>query len=258
MTTVSQTRLRVALGTFIAIEAEASDEPTARRGVEAAFDAILTVQKLMHPIRGTDLATLAARPPGTPLKMHPWTCEVLELCRQLHHASHGIFDPCLSDAAGRIADLQILPADTVIAHAPLRIDLGGIAKGYAVDRANEGLRAAGCVGGLVNAGGDLAVFGRRSHQIVCGRSGESGVRVELRDAALASSDASDPASLDALRPSEHRGYYDGRGRQTVVTGRATVIAARAAIADGLTKCLLSASQKMSAALLASFGAEQVH
>jgi FAD:protein FMN transferase len=256
MTTI-ESRLRVALGTFVAIEAEANNAASARHGIETAFEAILAVQTLMHPIRGTDLAALATCLPGTPLKVHPWTSDVFELCRLLHHASHGIFDPCLAEAAGRMADLQLLSANTVIAHAPMRIDLGGIAKGYAVDRAIDALRAAGCVGGLVNAGGDLAAFGRRSHQIVC-PSDTTSVVVELRDAGLATSDASGAESLDALRPAEHRGYYDGRGRHLPVSGKATVIASRAAIADGLTKCLLAAPRELSAALLATFGARQVH
>ena len=40
------------------------------------------------------------------------------------------------------------------------IDLGGIAKGYAVDVAVEALRVRGIVSGIVNAGGDLRVLGR--------------------------------------------------------------------------------------------------
>ncbi len=39
-----------------------------------------------------------------------------------------------------------------------RIGLGGVAKGYAVDRAVEVLRGEGVTSGIVNAGGDLAVF----------------------------------------------------------------------------------------------------
>jgi thiamine biosynthesis lipoprotein len=138
----------------------------------------------------------------------------------------------------------------------MRIDLGGIAKGYAVDRALDALRAAGCAGGLVNAGGDLAVFGCRSHRIVCGPA-EVGMLVDVRDAALATSDASRQTALTARRPAEHRGYYDGRSRCAPVSGRATVIAARAAIADGLTKCLLTAQPALGAALLTAFSAKQV-
>lgn len=257
MTTV-ESRLRVALGTFVAIDAEAENTECARQGLEAAFGAILEVQNLMHPVRGTDLATIAASPPGRPLRLHRWTYEVLEICKRLHQASLGIFDPCLAERPGRVVDLQLLPGDAVIAHVPMSIDLGGIAKGYAVDRALDAMRAMGCTAGLVNAGGDLAVFGARRHRIFCGPSDSTGVVVELQDAALATSDASGSQSLNALRPAEHRGYYDGRGRHATVSGTATVLAPRAAIADGLTKCLLTAQRDLSEALLRSFGATQVH
>jgi len=40
-----------------------------------------------------------------------------------------------------------------------RVDLGGIAKGYGVDRAAEALEAAGLSGGLIDVGGDLFCFG---------------------------------------------------------------------------------------------------
>ncbi len=41
------------------------------------------------------------------------------------------------------------------------VDLGGIAKGYGIDRAVETMKEAGCVGGLVEVGGDLRCFGRK-------------------------------------------------------------------------------------------------
>jgi thiamine biosynthesis lipoprotein len=43
--------------------------------------------------------------------------------------------------------------------ASARMDLGGIAKGYAIDRAVKAMRDAGMRGGLVDVGGDLRVFG---------------------------------------------------------------------------------------------------
>ena len=42
-----------------------------------------------------------------------------------------------------------------------RVDLGGIAKGYAVDRGIEALRAAGVTRAMVNAGGDTRLIGDR-------------------------------------------------------------------------------------------------
>ena len=160
------TKLRVALGTFIAIHAEASEEPIADAAIDVAWDAILQVERLMHPQRaGSDLAGLNRAAPGALVRLHAWTWEVLAICRELHAASNGAFDPCLHESAGRFEALDLLAPDTARPHAALIIDLGGVAKGYAVDRALEALRAAGCSGGLVNAGGDVAAFGATAHAI---------------------------------------------------------------------------------------------
>jgi len=140
----------------------------------------------------------------------------------------------------------------VRAHVPVRIDLGGVAKGYAVDRAVEALRNAGCEGGLVNAGGDLAVFGRRGRTLYCGAPHGPTTAVYLRDAALATSDTN---SLS--RPAQHRGYYHGSSRQKAISGRISVVAPRAAIADGLTKCLLAADGVPTQPMLQAFGARHV-
>ena len=47
----------------------------------------------------------------------------------------------------------------------LTIDLGGIAKGFAVDCAVEALNKAGVQAGFVNAGGDLRVFGLQKESV---------------------------------------------------------------------------------------------
>jgi len=244
-------RLRIGLGTFVSIEAEAETDAVAERGIAAAAAAIATVERLMHPDRGgSDLAALTAAPAGRALRVHPWTWDVLTLCARLHRASSGIFDPCLGDAPGRLADLELPCEGMAVPHAALRVDLGGVAKGYAVDRALDALRAAGCSGGFINAGGDLAAFGPRSRAIVCRRDPDA--VVEIKDAALATSDAS-----ASSRPSGHRGYYHGRDRGARVSGRVTVRAARAAVADGLTKCLLPGDAALRAGVLAAFDAELI-
>jgi thiamine biosynthesis lipoprotein len=245
-------RLRLALGTFVAVEAEARDESAAHHGVAAAFEAVTTVERLMHPSRdGSDLAALTATPLGTPVTVHPWTWEVLALCRRLNEVSLGIFDPCLGMSPGRFDDLELQSFHCVIAHAPMRVDLGGIAKGYAVDRAIDALRTAGCAGGLVNAGGDVAVFGPSNRNIVCGEPNAPRLVVELRNGALATSDT---ACLS--RPAEHRGYYHGANRRVTVSGQVTVLAKSAAIADGLTKCLLAGDRALNRTLLRAFDARQ--
>jgi thiamine biosynthesis lipoprotein len=248
-----ESRLRVAMGTFVAIDAQACDPMVAERGIAAAFEAIAAVERLMHPDRaGSDLAALASCPPGTPLTVHAWTWEVLELCQRLNRLSRGGFDPCLDAAPGRMTDLEFTGPEVVLPHSRLRVDLGGIAKGYAVDRAIDALRSAGCEGGLVNAGGDLAVFGARRHAIICRGSSGAAAVIELTNAALATSHAE-----QSSRPPEHRGYYHGVDRTARISGRATVMAERAAVADALTKCLLLGERTLSRRLLEVFAAKRV-
>ena len=241
-------RLRVALGTFVAIEAQAGVPRRAGEAIAAAWDAIVTVERVMHPERaGSSLAELNGAAPGTQVQLHPWTWEVLELSRELHAASDGVFDPCLPESAGRLDALELSEPRCARTRERLRIDLGGIAKGYAVDRALEALRNAGCAAGLVNAGGDLAVFGEHRYPIHLDGPPEA-LTFELANAALATSDPD-----EARRPPGHRGLYHGvDGRR--VTGRATVTAPRAVWADALAKCALLCAPPQRAALLARYDA----
>ena len=69
----------------------------------------------------------------------PEVAEVLELCRRVRDASDGWFDPWAM---------------------PGGVDPTGLVKGWAVERALAILKQAGTAGALINAGGDIAVYGR--------------------------------------------------------------------------------------------------
>lgn len=56
--------------------------------------------------------------------------------------------------------LELTDTGAVKRSAAARVDLGGIAKGYAIDRAVALLQRAGVEGGLVDVGGDLVCFGQ--------------------------------------------------------------------------------------------------
>lgn len=228
-------RLRPALGTLVAIEAEANTQQISDLSIAAAFEAIAQVERLMHPTRpGSELAALRRAPLHSALSVHPWTFAVLELCRRFNRLSEGAFDPCLPSSNGRLDDLELPALGQVILRAALHLDLGGIAKGFAVDRALDALRDGGCSGGLVNAGGDLATFGGTERAIHCRRADGRSVVVSLRDAALASSDTAHRSP-----PVEHQGYYHGSRKGIRPQGYAAVVAPNAATADALTKCVLA-------------------
>jgi thiamine biosynthesis lipoprotein len=236
MTGGSIQRVRPVLGTFVAVRCSAACDSQAVLALESAFRAVSRVETLMHPTRaGSDVAALNRCVPGAAVRLDHSTWQVLELSRRLSEASGGNFDPCLPTAAGRIADVDLVEPGLVVCRARVAIDLGGIAKGFAVDRAVTALIDAGCSDGEVNAGGDLRVFGP-SMQSIRVRTSEGEWSIAVRDRALAVSDLEQSG-----RPAEHRGYYN-RNRSCDAPGRMTrvamVAATSAAVADALTKCVL--------------------
>jgi thiamine biosynthesis lipoprotein len=243
-------RLRICLGTFVAIEATAGSVSAAEAAVEAAFAAIARVERLMHPrAAGSDLAKINNAPLHVPIPVHPSICELLNLARRINTLTHGVFDPCLPVQPGRLPDIDFATCD-VVCHAPVALDFGGFAKGYAVDCAIEALMSSGCTAGLVNAGGDLRVFGQRTEPMFLrGQAGEL-ANIELTDTALAVSDAN-----SRQRPPEHQGYY---GSAALASDYAAVIAKDAVIADALAKCVLLCPTAVADRALRTFEATQAH
>ena len=110
--------------------------------------------------------------------------EVLERAARLHRETGGAFDitarPLIerwraARGAGGLppeAEIEALRAESSWADLSLsatgarkgresvRVDVDGIAKGFAIDRALAALESGGALGGMVEVGGDLAVFGR--------------------------------------------------------------------------------------------------
>jgi thiamine biosynthesis lipoprotein len=245
-------RLRPIFGTLVAVEAAFGNGSDGVSAIEAAFALMQRVSELMHPTRpGSDLARIAAAPPGTPVPVDAWTLEVLRQSRELNRQTQGLFDPCLSIAAGRMPEVELY-ADRVVCHAPVSIDLGGIAKGFAVDVAMAQLRRHGCVAGLVNAGGDLRVFGAAPRVVYVRGQADEGMPLELREAALAVSGPRTDAA-----PSEHRGYYEGVHGTPIGARRVAVTAPSAMVADALCKCALLCAQPMLDQLLDAYRAQVV-
>jgi len=257
-------RLRVALGTLVAIEAtcDAATQPVAAEAIEAAFTAITTVGHRLHPHSpGSDLFRINGAPPGTAVTVHESTCDLLDLARRLNVLTDGAFDPCLPSHAGRLSDIEIA-GNQVLVHVPAALDFGGFAKGYAVDRAIAALRSHGCSSGLVNAGGDMRVFGPSAERVLLRGPGNRLAEIRLADAALAVSDAD-----SEHRPAEHQGYYVreavSSGTHTsehsdpLVVRYAAVVAKETVLADALAKCVLLCPREVATRALHVFAAEQL-
>ncbi|HEY8005768.1 MAG TPA: FAD:protein FMN transferase [Methylocella sp.] len=270
-------RLRPLLGTFVEIGADGAGTLAMEAAVEAAFMAVETVHRLMsfHE-EGSDVSRLNREAFKAPTEVHPWTYQVLETALDLHSCSNGLFDIRIAPALQKLGllpyhggDIQDISRTMLVGGAielraghrvrfhdsGIRIDLGGIAKGFAVDRAIDVLRASGMPSGLVNAGGDLAAFGPKGLMVTIRDPGQPDrglCQVELRNAALASSGSGyDPLqSLDAQSPM----IIDPATGEPVraVTG-ASVRAPSCLLADALTKVVMLMAEA-SAPLLRQYGA----
>jgi FAD:protein FMN transferase len=155
-------------------------------------------------------------------------------------------------SAPHVSDpIELLPRHRIrFRDRNVAIDLGGIAKGFAVDRALDVLQQHAVPQGLVNAGGDLAMFGAEPeaicirhpldpHQYIC--------HVQLAHGALASSGY----CLDLCEPSggARRAIIDPRTRKPpgAIAG-VSVRASSCLMADALTKVVMIQGEA-SAALL---------
>ncbi len=169
-------RARPLLGTIVDITAE-GDADVLPAAIEAAFAAVEMVQRLMsfHD-PDSDVSRINGAVVGREVTIDPHTLRVLDFARQLSDVSSGLFDvttaPVLVEGgllprsdkeavpvSATYVDLLLLPHDRVAWRRKGWIDLGGIAKGYAVDCAVEALLSHGVTSAIVNAGGDLRCFG---------------------------------------------------------------------------------------------------
>jgi thiamine biosynthesis lipoprotein len=258
-------RARPLLGTFVEIAA-----PEHRNAaIDAAFDVIAQVHGLMSFHEETsDVARLNREACARPVGVHAWTFEVIAAAVELHRRSAGAFDiavaPALQDlgllpraptdqkalhgSSATTGAIELLPDHRVRFHHPaLRIDLGGIAKGFAVDRALGALREAGVLRGLVNAGGDLAAFGPEAETVHIRDPRDPGrllLGLVISNQALASSA---PRTVGAA-------VIDPRsGTPVEAIIAATVRAPSCMIADALTK-VVTVEGSAAAPVLEHYGA----
>lgn len=132
-----------------------------------------------------------------------------------------------TDAPGTTGGTVEIQDDRVALGAGTRLDLGGIAKGYAVDRACAILAEVGPC--LVDAGGDIGVRGTWAVGV------EDGPTLELTDCAVATS-GRDRRRWRAGRGTGHHLIDPSTGRPAVTdTVRASVVAPSAVEAEVLAK-----------------------
>ncbi len=259
------------LGTLVDITLEADAAPEA---LTAAFAEIALVHRLMsfHD-PDSDVARFNRAEAGDLIDIDAHTWTVLRLAAQVADASGGCFDLA---CAPRLVEWAYLPAPMTPAPpcvpgvrafeldaigrvrktANAWIDLGGIAKGYAVDMAIESLLLHRIDSACVNAGGDMRVIGASAWPVAVRAAHHPaaiGARLALRNEAIATSANYFAGKLTAAgrRVSP---LVDGRSGQPITaTVSVSVRAPSCAVADALTKVVM-ASGDAGHPCLRTFGA----
>jgi FAD:protein FMN transferase len=175
------------MGTLAEVAVVSRDDAHAHRAITAAVDELHLVHRLMSRFDpASDIGRINAGAHRGAVLVSNATADVLDEALHWARLPGSRFDPCLGratelwhvtdrtepppqDQVRRLARRELYRgvrlervhdgALVSTAGADVAIDLGGIAKGYAVDRAVAALQAWGVTGALVNAGGDLYVLG---------------------------------------------------------------------------------------------------
>lgn len=176
-------RARPLLGTLVEIGVIGGEDSA----IEAGFAALAQVEAQLSRFRvDSDIARFHALPEGGAIHIGEHTATVLAAAAQLQGETGALFDVTLGSApcGWRLEGRRLHKLDT-----RTRLDLGGIGKGYAVDRAIDALRSCSPQGGWVNAGGDLRGYGAASLDVRLRDESAGGTRALLRlaDGALATS-----------------------------------------------------------------------
>ena len=260
---------RLVMGTFAHIVAVAADSSTATKCVEDAIEQIELVDNLMSDYEDdSELSAVNRRAYKTAVKLSGPLFEVLQKSMTFSRETNGAFDVTV----GPLVDLfrsaeknRAAPSEQEIAQARLkvgfeklkldeqnrtarfavegmRLDLGGIAKGYAVDKAVEAMQKGGAIGGMVDVGGDIRCFGappRGKNKWLIGlqdptdaKGGKTLLVLKLTNAAIATS--GDYRRFTLIDGKKYSHIIDtATGYSSEGLASVTIIAERAIDADAL-------------------------
>jgi thiamine biosynthesis lipoprotein len=180
------TRNEAIMGTRCAVELWSEDPVKGEAAISSVFDDMKRIDRLMSTWKeDTEISKVNREGSQHPVKISQELFRLLQVSVEYSELTHGAFDITYA-SVGYLYDFKkgvhpdqkaidkalpginwrhmVLDAKktTVFFTRPgMRIDLGGIAKGYSVDRGIEILQKQGITRAMVNAGGDTRILGDR-------------------------------------------------------------------------------------------------
>ncbi len=273
---------RYCMGTMFDIVVYHPSRPEAEQAIERALDEVVRLDRVMSNFKAdSELARLVREGRGGFVTVDPSLYEVIEQSLLYSRRSNGKFDVTIAPvlkvwkqahtegrrptAAEVVAARQCVGYEKIEIAAPdrirlrsdcLDIDLGGIGKGYAVDRALAILKAAGIRDALVNAGSSSiasvgAPPGLDGWPVAIGAHVSGRDTMLLRNASISTSQQN--ASFLPFVSGTFGDIIDPQAAAPV-EGQAivSVVAPQATASDALSTTLLMLPQRDGAALLTQF------
>jgi len=180
------------MGTLVEVKVVSDDPNVAYRAIENAFERMREIEDLMTAKRPGSLVERIGRDAvERAMKIPDELFAVIETCQRYAMLTQGAFDISVAPVT-RLwlfdRPMETIPSEEDVRNAlefvgfqgirldqktgsiqlerkGMGLDLGGGAKGYAVDEAVHRLKELGIKAGIVNAGGDLKVFGIKPGRI---------------------------------------------------------------------------------------------
>lgn len=181
-------RHRLLMGTLVEISVVERDEDEVAAAIDDAFAEMKRIEGLMSRwIAESEVSKINGLAAIRPTRVSPEVLKVIRRAGEISKASGGYFDISIGGLldlwgfegdGGRVPGknevdealcsvgykgihVDVTASSVELRRKGMRIDLGGIAKGYAVDRAFEVLASRGYGNLIVNAGGDMRVGGKK-------------------------------------------------------------------------------------------------
>ncbi len=177
---------RLVMGTFARVIVVAQNSKVAQKAVEDAFAAIEKVDDLMSDFKDdSEIGIVNKEAFQRPVQVSDSTFEVIQRSIKFSKLTNGAFDITVGPLVAlfrKEKETQIAPTNEEIEQAKskvgyeklildeanrtvsfsvegMKLDLGGIAKGYGIDKAIEAIQKNGALGAMVDIGGDVRCFG---------------------------------------------------------------------------------------------------
>jgi len=146
-------RARPAMGTILRIDGYGQN---AAEAIALAFDEVERIEALLSRWRpDSDILRIERAPAGTAVKVSATTIRCVQEALAAAVASDGVFDPTLVPDGYQKILIDAVDSTVTLMEEDLILDLGGIGKGFALDRAAELLESNGLNSVLLDFGGQL-------------------------------------------------------------------------------------------------------